>query len=413
VRWLSIFLCVLAMSGCTASSAASCGAGEVERRGAAVRDARARLAAIPLSDGESLVPPPVRAAIEALKDRLSDYVAAAVACAPAGEASERLGRRLAEQGDAVEDRRALVAAGDFPDGHGADLAYDVAVPPGHPNLLAVVARFGINCGEDGMFFLFERSGSGYRPLIVRRSDPYDEISGAWEGLRYALSPPGSGGRWYVAIAHTPPWCQSVWRGLTYDLARPSGDPSRPDIFFRTSVGNNIDNNVPLALRAEPDRFQVEHDGGILDPDINKRRHVETYAITGDRIRRIQPVAFNVRDFVEEWLRVPWAEAQHWSAPAPDLADSHRALVASIRLENSYYEFGAIRRCERGLHQITLTAVPLDHGSFVETWYVFVSGDGPFRVERASRTPSAACTGHDLGAAIERESRRRMGLEPIS
>jgi hypothetical protein len=85
----------------------------------------------------------------------------------------------------------------------------------------------------------------------------------------------------------------------------------------------------------------------------------------------------------------------------------------MRLANSHYEFGAIRRCGRGLQQVALQPVPLDHGSFAEPWYLFVSGDGPYRVERAGRTPSAACTGPDLGAAIDIESRRRMGLEPIS
>jgi hypothetical protein len=262
-----------------------------------------------------------------------------------------------------------------------------------------------------MFFLFERSGGGYRPLIIRRSDRYDEISAAWEGLRYALSTPGSDGRWYVVIAHTPPWCQSVWRGLTYDLARPSRDPARPYIFFRTSVGNNIDNGVPLALRAQHDRFQVEHDGGILDASINKRRHVETYAISGDRVRRIQPVALNVRDFVDEWLSVPWAEARAWSAPI--LEEAHGAILASLRLENTFYEFGTVRRCERLRHQVELKPFSTDHFPIAETWYVFVSGDDPYRIEHASQAPSAACTGPDLGAAIERESRRRMGLEPIS
>jgi hypothetical protein len=253
-----------------------------------------------------------------------------------------------------------------------------------------------------------------RPIVIRRSPPYEQISGAWEGLQFALSPRDASGRWYVALSHTPPWCQSVWRSLTYDLARPRPEPSAPAVFFTRTVRNNLDTDRPVALRADADRFQVEHDGGILDVLINRRRHVETYSVTGNAVRRIQPVAFDPRDFVDEWLSAAWPEASGWSAAGPSLAAAHRAVRAALYTPHGPSTFGRISRCSADLHDVELGQDPMDgEARGAPAWHFLVRGRGPYRLERAQRTRAAACAGPDVAEAIERESRRRMRMEPIS
>ena len=410
MRSFLLLAAVLVAAGGPVYSAADCTANDAECRGAAVRAARERLAAIPLNESDTLVKPEARGAIEALKDRIVDYILSAVPQLATDATAETAQRRLNEQGGAVEDVRDFSLPGAAPDRHGASLSYQVTRQRGHPFLMVVIARFGIMCGEDSLFFIFERTDRGARPLIVRRSAPLIEISGAWENLQFALSPRDERGRWYVAMSHTPPWCQSVWRSLTYDLARPGAEPTRPDVFFSRTVEHNIDSDVPLALRAGTNRLQVEHDGGIRDVLINRRRHVETYAIAGRAVRRIQPVAFNVRDFVDEWLSAGWAEASGWSAAAPSLAVAHRTVRAALYTEHGPSTFRAIRRCSPDLHDVQLGPDPLDReADGLLSWHFLVRGRGPYRLERAERNREAACAGPDVGDEIEAGNRRQMGF----
>src|SRR4028119_1432647 len=107
-------------------------------------------------------------------------------------------------------------------------------------------------------------------------------------------PPRPGARGWPGCVRTPPsppWGPRAWRSLRYDLSRPSASPDEPEVFFRRSVGNYIGNEGGAILRAEPGRFQVEHDGSIVDPSILVRRHVETYAVDAASVRQVQPVAF--------------------------------------------------------------------------------------------------------------------------
>lgn len=405
----SVLLASLALLTADApAAAASCAPADIAAQGRAVAAARERLRAVPLEEMQTEVDAETRGGIEAVKDRVAAFVASAVGCAGAGEAPDAIRERLVAGGGAGPDARVFDASEPFQTMHGASLSFEVAVPPGHPNLLAVVARLGIACGEDGMLMLFERGG-GVRPLMVRRSAPYDEVSGSWDGLRYAVSPAGADRRWYVAVSHSPSWCTSAWSALRYDLSRPGADPALPHIFFSRRVGHYRDNDGGALLRAESGRFQVEHDGGIVDPSIVVRRHVESYSVDGDDVRRTQPAAFNVRDFVDAWLGERWDQARAWSAGGGEIEAAHRAIGAESRSDEISFEFGPIRACPDGTHEVTLEA----SRASAPGWSVTVSGRGPYRIEQASRAASGRCGGPDLREEIEAESRRRIEGAPTS
>ncbi|HYG30271.1 MAG TPA: hypothetical protein VD887_08660 [Allosphingosinicella sp.] len=404
-----VLFVLLALFGrADAPAPAPCSDQAVRERGAAVAEARARLSLLPVGEMETRLSPAAQVAIETLKDRLVEFVELTVVCSRPAEAAEPLEERLAALSDAAPPRL-VVTPEEVRDMHGAWLTYEAAVPSAQPGLLAVVVRFGIECGEDALFLLFDRR-AGVRALMVRRSPPYDEISGGYQQLTYSVSPPDRNGRWYVATASTRPWCSSAWRGIVYDLSRPGPDPQRPRIFYERTVSGYIGNDILAVLRAEADRFQIEHDGGIVDTDIIVRRHVETYALDGDAVRRIQPAAFNVRDFVDAWIGAPWTEAGDWSAPAPAIADAHRRLSALEGSEGVGLGFGPIRRCRSGATEVRLDPRRYDNaGGRLAPWYVYVRGPGPFQIAGAGQERSEPCLGPDLRAEIERESLRRRGV----
>jgi hypothetical protein len=364
-------------SGAAAAAAPNCpAAAEVARRGDGVRAARARLMRIPIPV-ETLVSPRAEAAIEALKSRIVEFATAALRCAPEEAAPAPLQHLLAARGDAFEYSEDYISTHPMPDRYGLELSYEVR-RIAHPSpLLAVLARFSIECGNDAVLILFSRSGGSWRPSMIRRSAPYREIGHAYGAFGFAVSAPDRGGRWYLATSIVPPWCSSNWRGLVYDLSRPGPSPARPRIFFRRAVGNYLGNDMAADLRAGAEQFQVRHDGAILDIDILVRRHVETYRVEGDRVRRVQPVALNARDFVDEWIDSPWQEAAAWSAPTTALRLAHRQLNGS---HQNMATFGPIRKCAPGLRRVEVDS----EGE--PAWYFIVRGDGAYRMEQVRRGP---------------------------
>lgn len=373
--------------GAAAAQAPACSAERVKAAGAAVRAARSELMAIPLEPDGTLVPPATSSAIERAKDRLRDFVRSEMACAPASPDAEALAGAMAARSGFFTFRASGHPVPEPPDRHGNSLDYAVRRIDSHPDMLAVVATLGIKCGSDSMLMLYRREGGRWRELMVRRSQPYPEVRGGWQDLRFAVSPGDARGSWFVATASTTPWCTSAWQGMPYELARPGSAPDRPRVFFRGKGTIYLGNESDLELKAERDAFEIRHDGSSLDPDILVRRHVRRYSVAGESVRRIQPVAESVRDFVDEWVDSPWAEAEDWSGSDPAVARAHGRLHSNRELLG---EFASIRACGNGLIQVEIEGEP------GPSWYFLArgGGTGPWRLEGILRRASTGCTGPD-------------------
>jgi hypothetical protein len=402
---MTLKLTLLALAGVAASSATGAGAqtpsGQACSKAAvasavrALRSAQAELAATRPEEDVSLVPPATSRLIERAKDRLRDYVKAQMDCAPASPGPRALQSVLVNAGGSFVHRTPTDPATAEREPYGGKLLYQVSAVPRHPGMLAVVATLGIRCGTDEMLLLYRRSGTGWEEVMVRRSEPYGEIRGGWGDLRYAVSPPDKDGSWFVATVSTTPWCTSAWQGLPYELARPGPAPERPSVFFRGKNTIYLGRDEDLAVTAERGAFEIRHNGSSLDPDVLVRRHVRRFAVTGDSVRRVQPVAETVRDFTDEWVDSPWAEAEAWSAGRPALAAAHSALQAARH--KTLGGFTSIRACRKGATQVELAG----HGG--PGWFLLVRGPakGPWTMERAARRPAPGCKGPDL-------SKREMG-----
>jgi hypothetical protein len=388
----ALALAALASPGAPAAKGSVAQAGRCDRStmGSAViemRMARAVLLAVPPEDDGTSVPPPAGRRIEALKDRMRDFVRTIMACAPTSVEPAALAAAMAQRGG-ISDGTTGDAVPPPPDRHGSLVAFEVSRVEAHPDMLAVVATLAIKCGSDSMLILYRRTPSGWRETMVRRSEPYREVRGGWGDLRFAVSPSDATGNWFVATVSTTPWCTSAWQGLPYELARPGPSPDRPRVFFRGKGTIYLGNDEDLLLKAERDALEIRHDGGSLDPGILIRRHVRRYSVAGENVRRAQPVAESVRDFVDEWVVSPWTEAKDWSGPDPELARLHS------RLHPDHYplldEFASIRACGGGLTQVEIAA---DQGP---AWFFLVRGGakGPWTLERAARRAAAGCMGPD-------------------
>jgi hypothetical protein len=350
-----------------------------------LRMARALLLAVRPSDDGTSVPPPAGRGIEALKDRMRDFVRTMMACAPTSVEPAALAAAMEQRGG-VSDGTTGDAVPPSDGRHGSLVDFEVSRVEAHPDMLAVVATLAIKCGSDSMLMLYRREGGRWRETMVRRSEPYSEVRGGWQDLRFAVSPKDQQGRWFVATVSTTPWCTSAWQGMPYALARPGPAPDRPQIFFRGKNTIYLGNESDLTLKAERDAFEIRNDGSSLDPDILIRRHVRRYAVAGEAVRRVQPVAESVRDFVDEWIVSPWAEAKDWSAADPALPAAHAGLQAA--LHKTLGGFSSIRACAGGATQVEIA------GQEGPGWFLIVHGapGGPWTMESAARKASTRCAG---------------------
>jgi hypothetical protein len=394
---MKLGLTLLALAGLAPPAAPAAAAPEAEDRrctreavgsaAIAMRTARAELMAVPLEDDGTSVGPDAGRRIEAAKDRLRDFVRAMMDCAPTSAEPAALAAAMDQRGGA-SDSPPHDPNSPPPDRHGSAVAYEVSRVDSHPDMMAVVVTLGIKCGSDSMLILYRRTHSGWREALVRRAEPYREVRGGWGDLRFEVSPRDPQGRWFVATVSTTPWCTSAWQGLNYELARPGSAPDRPQIFFSGRNTTYLGNEEDIRLRAEPDAFEIRHDGSSLDPDILVRRHVRRYRVAGESVRRVQPVAENIRDFVDEWVDSPWAEAKAWSGSDPGLAAAHSGLQAARY--KTLGGFASIRGCRGGATQIELA------GQDGPGWFLLARGGaaGPWTMERVTRRAAAGCRGPD-------------------
>ena len=389
---MKLKLALLALAGLAASSWAgaeppsargtACSRAAVGSAALALRAARAELMAAPPGEDDTLVDPAAGKLIEATKDRLRAFVKAMMDCAPSSVDPSALAASMAQRAGTDEAEPGPA------DRHGERIAYQASRVDGHPGMLAVVATVGIHCGSDSMLMLYGLEDRRWSELMVRRSDPYAKISGGWGDLRFAVSPPDAQGKWFVATVSTTPWCTSAWQGMPYELARPGPAPDRPKVIFRGRNTIYLGDESDLVLKAEPGAFEIRNDGSSLDPEILIRRHVRRYSVAGDSVRRIQPVAESVRDFADEWISSPWAEAKDWSGRDPGLAAAHKALQES-RFE-TLGGFDSVRACSGDLNEVQLD----DQKG--PNWFLVIRGgpDGPWTLERAARRAAKPCLGAD-------------------
>jgi hypothetical protein len=356
---------------------------------AAFVDAQVQLLALtPSDDLDPMLTPPVQQGIARAKAAIAAIVRARLACAGADETSEQLENDLNQAMRTVHagcgERCAHSAYGDVPE-------FAVAPAAVQPQLIGIVARMPIECGLDSALFVFEREAGAWRERLHWQSAPYTDVSGAFEAFDYKISPPDAHGRWYVLVKDVAPWCSSTWSTVRYAVLRPSSSGATP-IVFRGEDEIYWGSEDFGAITANARDFDVRFHAASIDPGVHNRVWIRHFTIDGDTVRRVPPIALTPRDFVDEWIRTPWAQAARWSAPAKRaaLARSHRQLRAAWH--KHYYEFAAIHACPGRPHRYE---VGLTSDDDEPDWFLTIRGDSDFTLIGVARAANPACRGPDL------------------
>jgi hypothetical protein len=115
----------------------------------------------------------------------------------------------------------------------------------------------------------------------------------------------------------------------------------------------------------------------------------TYKVHDNDVVRIQPVATNPVNFVDEWLRTQWRDVEDWSAPG-HLTDLRRQHTRLDKLGSG--DFTAFRSCSSP----SLKEVELDNAMPPERKHFFLvrQNGNIYQMVRASDHHDPSCNGPD-------------------
>jgi hypothetical protein len=131
-----------------------------------------------------------------------------------------------------------------------------------------------------------------------------------------------------------------------------------------------------------------------------------FELEGNQLIRVQSIANNGRDFVDEWLESPWEDAARWSAAAglAELQKIHEKIAA---LRNSdaqnlpLFTFGPVRGCTnaKAHYQVELDEEWVDDKGNTRpdspTFFQIEEGKNSFTMLSAAPQADPRCTGADI------------------
>ena len=225
-------------------------------------------------------------------------------------------------------------------------------------VLAVSTMLWIPCGAgpDSNLYVFRRKGDRWELALDVDLDVPSGQSEDDSDLKYALSPDESDGRWYVITARMRSDCSSRPGGVRLTAMRQGHSPREPLVLIDRTESLATDFEPSHELRAESDWFSLTV-GMVRKLDHEPGVRIFRYAVGGNKVRRIQPIALDPADFLDEWTELPWSEAEEWTdqADGPTLRVWHERLRA---IPEDSAEFRFVQPCRR---------VELDSSWMVGLW----------------------------------------------
>jgi hypothetical protein len=254
--------------------------------------------------------------------------------------------------------------------------------------LAVKTNIGIRCGFDESAYIYEWREKAWRLLLQTEQDRYDDKHYSPQNF-LAIKVPPTRVAWNEPAPNAPliltlgysPWCQSNWQMLYTRLWRASSTNSAPNPLIDDSDELYIGDDAIADAQVSDDDVLIEFEGGSIDGDVLVRPHIRHFLVRGGAVQRIAPVAFDPKQFVDEWLSQLWAESAKWigdSADRPSLRTWYDRFHKGDIVFGEFDEDG-VHRChaDPALWQVGFTQQAGPHNPEL-TGYFLVRWMAPYR-----------------------------------
>src|SRR5262249_30243161 len=123
--------------------------------------------------------------------------------------------------------------------------------------------------------------------------------------------------------------------------------------------------------AEADAFELRFHSNSIDLGVLVRTVVRRFAVNGNEVKRIPPLAESARDFVDEWIVSRWGRIAAWSPddPAAELEQGHARVCVGEKYPTG--DFKAAHTCD-GRADAVEVAIEMDDGDGA-TYFLRVEG----------------------------------------
>lgn len=292
----------------------------------------------------------------------------------------------------------------------AALTVHVRQPSSFPKLRTVQISSGIPCSDDTMLVVYEQSPTGWKDVLQWRTYNLPDDNDAFGDFFLSGILPGPvPGTWRALAVHGFPNCTSRFSGFLMDVLEPVPNMTKPRVVWHGDEGYSRGDAEPR-LHIVGNTFEVRLNVAALNIDDFERVGVFRYKFQDDRVARVDPIAINARETVDEWLHMRWAEARQHVPPtaASALESVHHALTQSTD-DKSFLTLrhGSVRACARakqfqvevdGDREIFVPNVPGGRAEpLTPTYFLLLETGSGYRIFAALKNPDPACTGHDLAA----------------
>ena len=295
--------------------------------------------------------PPARAAMRACKEALVAAVEARAQEAAVLAGDGPLPPRQLETFFSRPFRDASFPVGPSEDGVWRDELVSLkirSVQAGIP-LLGVVVHLAGTGGGDDVLVIFEHQRRQLRPSMVVASHDYSSITEGYLALDFQAR--AEGGGYHVMTVHSSPWISSAWRGAHFQIFAPGPTPAQPRRLLEEYNSARIGEAgaelsvVPGGFRAYFASWTALSD---LFPDV-VRTHVHAFSFDGSAYRRVAPFVHRPMELPDEWLRMPWKQAQELTAPSAraTLEPIHARLAKESKEPGLRGQF-FVKETDRGL-----------------------------------------------------------------
>jgi len=373
-----------------------------------VKAVRAQLLAFKVqSEQDEAVPESLQAQIRKFKDSLGSLADAELRCVPPNADPKIIEARLAKLLGANKPVKEEVYDPKKPPQldhiYGDGITVKVTTPTKSPHLFVVEFRFDIACSFDSVLLVYEPREGHWQQSLRWQSGNYDDVSGAFgDFFQYQVLQQKNSAGWLLVAGHGNPWCSSNMSGFGVDVLQPV-QSARPRALFHKDI--TYSRATDPVMKQTTDGFELRMEVYTPDTTLITRPGIYRYRVTATEFERVQPIALNGRDFVDEWLQSPWSDSKNWSATTglPQLEAVHPKFEFLEDPKTKYwpsFTYGPVRTCSDSKAHFQ---VELDEEWFENqktrpdkpTYFQIQTGINSFTMLSASAQPDPHCTGPDI------------------
>jgi hypothetical protein len=252
--------------------------------------------------------------------------------------------------------------------------------PELPDMVFLNASASIPCGADEAIYAYKFDAARWkRVLDVRRK--------AMGNAKLKLSEPNASGRRLVLVNWTSQQCWSSWMTTYHTVYRLDWENGIADQLLSETNGFYFNDEGPL-FALSPSGLSVEYSSHSVDSSVHHRTVLRRFEFA-PAVHRVDPIALQPQDFVEEWLTAPWSEVQSSSLPA--VASWHPKIGGGFVLG----DYTEVTQCAPSRWLVGIDISHLHDKDLAKPESVFFQlrdlGNHRYRMESITSKRPASCT----------------------